>query len=109
MSEPTETKAPATALDLRMKRVEIIGKIERIKADKLLDEIRIERERVDLEQVKRKEAGWSHPVDKLIDAAKAWYIDNDLSYGSEPAVRSLWNDNELAYIKKRILKKLGSL
>lgn len=81
-----------------------------MKTARTMDKLRIEREEAELEQVKRKEAGWSHPIDKLLDVANAWYIDNSKSLTpSEPAICSLWTDEEMEEIKFLILKKARRL
>lgn len=103
-------KSGNSVLDQRLKRVEIIGKIERIRADKMLDELRIERQKLELEQVKRKEDGWNHPIDRLLDVARAWIIDNDKCLpGGEPALRSLWDEEDLDVLRYKILKKVNEL
>jgi hypothetical protein len=106
-----EVKNPLKdALDMRMKRVEILGKIDEIRTAKILDEIQIEREKVELEQTKRKENGYNSPLDKLLEVARACCIDNERTVvGSEPAIVSLWDASELEMIKRAILKKVKEL
>jgi hypothetical protein len=98
------------ALDMRMKRVEILGKIDEIRSAKILDQIQIEREKVELEQTKKRENGYNSPLDKLLEVARACCIDNERTLmPSEPAIMSLWNADELEMIKEAILKKVKEL
>jgi hypothetical protein len=104
-------------LEVRAKKVSIIKEIETVKSQKIKDQLVIkeqqlknERLQIDNDKATEPTHGWSTPIGQLIDAAKAWCIDNDKTVvGSEPFIRSLWNDEELEMIKKKIMAKLKAL
>lgn len=96
------TTAPSS-LDDRKKRVDIIKTIEDIKINRTKEEFELEKRKIELDQMKNKENGWSHPVNKLLDVASAWCVDNSSTFGSDTKLKSLWEEHELEFIKKKIL------
>lgn len=97
-------------LDCRMKKVEIIGKIEDIRSSKIMDELTIQRMKLENKDLEKRGSGFNSPIEILLGAARAWCIDNDKTVlGSEPVLRSLWEAHELEEIKDRIMAKLRKL
>lgn len=111
------TEKPKEPLELRKARVEIYSKIDEARFNKVRYEeeekkMKLENsyKEVQLEKVKKNGEGWNTPIEQLLNIARAWCIDNDKTIvGSEPAIRSLWEEDELAEIKARILKKMKEL
>lgn len=114
VDEPKVDKPPTHKdnLEVRLKRVEILGKTQELKGNKLLIKYKQEAERIELEMDKLRlekmragEGGFFPPILLLVDIAGAWCIDNDKSLGTEPALRSIWSQEEMQEIKRLILKK----
>lgn len=109
--ENVPTINPSTSiLDNRIKRVDILRKIDDLKINRAKEELEIERRVLENQQIRSKEGGWHHPISKLLEVTNAWVIDNERTViGSEPALRSLWDSSELELLKELILKKAMSL
>ena len=116
MSE--EVKTVEENLATRQKRVDLYAKIMQSKADKtrFKQEERkrfLENERLEIENEKAKEkdgGGWNTPTGELMRAIQLWVIDNDsAAVGSDPVLKSVWTEEEMFILKKRLLKKLGQL
>lgn len=118
VDEPKVDKPPSHKdnLEVRLKRVEILGKTQELKGNKLLikykqeaERIELEMEKLRLEKMKAGEGGFFPPILLLLDIAHTWYIDNERSLGTEPALRSIWTPEEMQEIKSLILKKAKKL
>jgi len=98
------------ALECRMKRVEIIGRVQQIKSEKVIDDLNIQRMRLENKQLEKQGSGWGSPLDQLLSAAQVMVIDNEKTLvGSEPAIRSLWNEDEIEEIKYLMMAKIRKL
>jgi hypothetical protein len=115
MTNPESVKE---TLDIRLKKVELIKKIDDTKISKAEGYLNIEKKKLenvkinqDIEQAKKKmgHSLFGGPVTELLSVACAIYVDNDKTIGSEPAIRSLWNDDELKQIKELILEKIKTI
>lgn len=100
---------PKEILENRLKRVEIIDKVEIAKQRRKKEEVELKIKEVDLEKKKANGDGWNHPISVLLSVAQAWKIDNDASVGTEPALRSLWDEEALNFIRKKLIKKIKEL
>jgi hypothetical protein len=112
-----ETKEIKDSLEIRKARVELYKSIDEARFNK----IRYEEERKkmelensykqqQLERIKKNGEGWNTPLEQLLSIARAWCIDNEKTIiGSEPAIRSLWDEDEMDEIKARIIKKMREL
>lgn len=96
-------------LDNRFRRVEILEKIDKIKLTRQKEELDIEEKELKNEIIKKKENGFCSPIEKLLRATGACIIDNEKSVGTEPAFRSLWDEEALNLIRKQIIKKVKEL
>lgn len=96
-------------LENRLKRVEILKKIDEIKLVRAKEEVETERKRFDLEQLKKKESVYPTPVDQLMAIARAYYIETDPKVGSEAAIKGLWDEEALNLIRSKIMKKVKEL
>lgn len=96
-------------LDARFRRIEILEKIDKIKLNRQKEELLIEEQKLRNEELKRKESGFFGPIEKLVMIAGAYIIDNERSTGTEPAFRSLWDNEDLNLIRVRLLKKVKEL
>lgn len=75
-----------------------------------MDEQEIEKRDLEIEDLKKQGSGFQTPIDQLLAVARACCVDNDKSLpGSDPAVRSIWEDDELEEIKSLIMKKARKL
>lgn len=112
-----EAKDIKDSLEIRKAKVEIHCKIDearfnRVKYEEEEKKMRLENlyKEIQIDKVKKTGEGWHTPLDQLLSIAHAWCIDNEKTViGSEPAIRSLWNEEELAEIKFRIMKKMRDL
>lgn len=111
-----ESKEIKENLDLRKQKIDLHARIDETRANKIRFEqeaYRRELELLDLE--KRIDTPpvtntFITPLDQLIGAAKAWFIDNNRTIlGSEPAIRSLWDEDEIEEIKALIMDKMRKL
>lgn len=97
-------------LEVRLKEVEVDTKLQELSYSKLADDLNIEKMKIEVEEAKRRGTGWLSPIDQLLSVARAWCIDNSRTViGSEPALKSLWEDDELEEIKHLIMKKARKL
>ena len=97
-------------LDIRAKRLEIISKIKEIRRTDLKSEFEAKKDQFALKRAKDGEDGYHGPIDKLLNIARAWCINNDKTVmGSEPYLESLWTSEEMEEIKYLILKKARQL
>jgi len=102
--------SPKEILDNRLKRVEILKKIDEIKLTREKDELEVQKRKLENEEAKKRGTGWRSPIGELLDVAQTWIIDNSKSViGGEPVLISLWTDDEMEEIKHLILKKVRSL
>ena len=102
--------SPKEILDNRLKRVEILKKIDEIKLTRQKDELEVEKRKLENEEIGKRGSGWRSPIGELLDIAQTWIIDNSKSViGGEPVLISLWDDDEMAEIKSMILKKVRKL
>src|SRR5688572_27074519 len=102
--------SPKEVLDNRLKRVEIHKKIDEIKLTRQKDELEVEKRKLENEEIGKRGSGWRSPIGELLDIAQTWIIDNSKSViGGEPVLISLWDDDEMAEIKSMILKKVRKL
>lgn len=109
--EPTVT-APSMkeVLENRFKRVEILKKVDEIKLTRQKDELEIVKRKLENDEIGKRGSGWRSPLGELLDVATTWIIDNSKSViGGEPVLISLWDEDEMAEIKHLILKKLRNL
>lgn len=95
-------------MDIRMKKVEIIKKLDEVKAEREKLELTLEKMRLENLNL-RKTDRWLSPLGELLQVAQLWYIDNGRSLGTEPALRSVWDDEEMNEIRDLILKKARKL
>lgn len=96
-------------LECRAKRVEIIDKIELTKQRRLKEEIDLKIKETELERKKAGSDNWNHPIAILLNVAGAYIIDNDKCTTTEYALRSMWDEEALNFIRKRIMKKVKEL
>ena len=107
----------SSVLNDRRTKVEIYSKIDEARFNKIKFEEEVRRMKLEnqqkeihIEKMQKKEDGWTSPIDQLIFVARAWCIDNNKTViGSEPAIRSLWDEDELEEIKSLIIKKVRKL
>lgn len=112
-----EAKDIKDSLDIRAKKVEIYAKIDearfnkvRYEEEKKKMELENSFKREQLERVRRNGEGWNTPLEQLLAISRAWCIDNEKTIiGSDPALRSLWDEDELSEIKSKIMKKMREL
>lgn len=111
-------------LENRAKILELNSKVTETRAARirLADESRkraleIRKQELDNESIKLsnkekednlKTGGWGNSkVMNMVYAISAWKIDNDkTTIGSEPAVRSIWTEDEVEMLKAKLLKLL---
>lgn len=96
-------------LEVRLKEIEIDQKLQDLESSKRMDDLQARYRELENKELEEG-TGFTGPLDKLLMVAKAVVIDNDKTLpGSEPAVRSLWDEEELEEIKKLIMKKARKL
>lgn len=97
-------------LEIQLKELEIDCKRQELNAHIKMDEQEIEKRDLEIEDLKKQGSGFQTPIDQLLAVARACCVDNDKSLpGSDPAVRSIWEDDELEEIKSLIMKKARKL
>lgn len=111
--QPTTSKVKES-LDNRFRRVEIIQKIETIKADKLKAEqesqkrdLEIESQLIENEKLS-KGLSYASPISELLNVAQSFVIE-PTTYGSDLKLRNLFTDDELEIIKDKIFDKINKL
>lgn len=92
-----------------MKEVEIDLKKQELTYNKLADTLNLERLKLENETMQKQGSGWNSPMSQLLEVAKAWCVDNDRTITSDPVLKSIWEDDELAEIKHLIMKKVRKL
>lgn len=96
-------------LEVKLKEIEIDQKLHDLATNKLVDELEIERFILENEQVRKGAGGFSSPLDQLLSVARAWCIDNQRTITSDPVLKSIWEEDEMAEIKSLIMKKARKL
>ena len=110
MQNPPPPPSPRIeVLNERFKRLECIGKVNDIRIAEEKAKLDKSVRRVELLRLRQGESQYNGPVDKLLSIAQAYFIDNDRSVGTEPALRSLWTAEEMETIKGAILEKLKTI
>lgn len=98
------------ALEVKMKQVEIDVKLHELAANTEMDKLGIERMVLENEEIKKRGCGWTSPLEHLLAVSKAWSIDNERTViGSDPALKSIWEEHEMEEIKYLIMKKARKL
>lgn len=93
-----------------MKEIEIDYKRQELEAHKKMDAQEIERRDLEIEDLRKQGAGFQTPIDQLLSVLRASVIDNDKCLpGSDIAVKSVWEEDEVAEIKNLIMKKARKL
>ena len=92
-------------LDIRLKRLDVIARKEKIKTDKIKDELENKKIERDLQRIDP----FANPIGDLLRVAQALVVDNSQSVGAEPAIRSMWDDEDLNIIKFKILQKIKQM
>lgn len=111
MTTPEVKKEPLSPerekLEVKLKQIEIDQKEQDLESAKFMDDLEIERRTLENDELRQGDNG---SLDQLLAVARAYCIDNDKTVvGSEPAIRSLWEEDEIGEIKKLILKKARKL
>jgi hypothetical protein len=93
-----------------LKEVEIDQKLQDLSVGKRIDDLEVQRRDLEITQLKKGIGAFDSPIGQLLHVAQAMVIDNDKTIvGSEPAIRSLWEEDELAELKVLIMKKARQL
>lgn len=76
-----------------------------------MDEQEIEKRNLEIEEIKKCGSGFVSPIDQLLAVARTCIVDNDKTgmLSTEPVIKSLWEEDELAEIKSLIMKKVRKL
>ena len=107
--EKKELSPEREKLEVRLKEIEIDQKLQDLATNKLVDELEIERFTLENEQVRKGTGGWNSSLDQLLSVARAWCVDNERTITSDPVLKSIWEDDEMAEIKSLIMKKVRKL
>jgi len=93
-----------------LKEVEIDQKLQDLEIAKQIDQLEIQRRNLEIGQMRKGVGQFDSPIGQLLQVAQATVIDNEKTVvGSEPAVRSLWESEELEELKTLILVKARKL
>src|SRR5687768_3194425 len=106
---PEQLSPEREALEIKFKEVEIDQKLQDLASGKLMDELEVERRKLENDQVKMGVGGWNSSLDQLLAVAKCWTINNERTLMSDPVLKSIWDDDEMEEIKSLIMKKARKL
>lgn len=104
-------------IETRIKRIEAYNKVFEGKKIKelhvkeiALKDLEIECKKIENDVKKNKRNGYNSELDDLLAISRAWYVNNDkTSIGSDPVIESLWNAEEIEYLKVLIMRKADKL
>jgi hypothetical protein len=113
----TKVEQIQKSLENKLKRLEIVGKnqlniADKLKYDQESEKRDLENESLQLgnDQKRKDRHNYLTPLQELIYVAQAIVIDDTKTVvGSEPAIKSLLNEEELKVVKKKIMKKIRKL
>lgn len=99
------------ALEIEVKKLEIDQKLQELGTSKRIDELEVKRRELEINQLGKGVNEWDNEISQLLQVIQCTTINNEKTgvFGSDPVVKSIWNEDEIEELKTLIMKKVRKL